>query len=78
MPINKPCEMTSMGDNQLPVLNGILDEICSKALSVKHSSVLPTVLTVAEGELVIYDDGASTKRIYVVTGKKNLGYLNLT
>lgn len=78
MPINRPGELTSMNDDQLPTLNGIIGEICSKALSVKHSAVLPTAKTVAEGELVIHDDGNGVKRIYVITGKKNLGYINLT
>lgn len=78
MPINKPGEMTSMEDNQLPILNGIINEICTKAMSVKYSSVVPTATTVAEGEIVIYDNDAGTKRLYVVTNKKNLGYVNLT
>lgn len=78
MPINKPGELTSMDDDQLPILSATLDEICNKALSVKHTSVLPTIGTVAEGEVVIYDDGMGVKRIYVVTGKKNLGYIALT
>ena len=70
--------LTGMDDRQLPVLNGIIDAICSKAMSVKSSSVLPTATTISEGELVIYDDGVSTKRLYVITGKKNIGYVNLT
>jgi len=76
--INRPAQMTSMNDEQLPVLDSILDTICTKALSVKYSGVLPTSSTVAEGEIVIYDDDAGTKRLYVITGKKNLGYVNLT
>jgi len=75
--IDTPGSLTSMKDEQLPVLSGILDAICTKALSVKYSSVLPTASTVAEGEIVIYDDGAGTKRMYVITKKKNLGYVEL-
>ena len=55
-----------------------LEAVVAKAISVKHTKVLPTAETVAEGELVIYDDDAGTKRLYVVTGKKNLGFVNLT
>lgn len=76
--INKRGDVTSLNENQLPVLNNIIDEICRSALSGKHSSVLPTAETVAEGEMVIYDDGSGTKRLYVKTAKGNLGYVNLT
>ena len=63
--MDRPVEMT-------------LEAVCAKAISVKHTKVLPTAATVAEGELVIYDDDAGTKRLYVVTGKKNLGFVKLT
>ena len=63
--MDRPTEMT-------------LEAVVAKAISVKHTSVLPTSSTVAEGELVIYDDDAGTKRLYVITGKKNLGYVTLT
>ena len=76
--INKNAEVTSMDQSQLPTLNSILDTICAKAMSVKITNVLPTATTVSEGELVVYDNGAGVKRIYVITGKKNLGYINLT
>ena len=76
--INRPAEMTALNDKQLPVFNEIINTICQKALAVKYSNVLPTAETVAEGQMVIYDDGAGTKRLYMITGKKNLGYLNLT
>lgn len=76
--IDKPLDMTSMNDSQLNVLNEIIGSICTKAAGVTHTSVVPTVETVSEGQLVIYDNGSGTKRIYVVTGKKNLGYITLT
>ena len=76
--IDKTADVTSMDQSQVPVLNNILDGIRSQALSVKHTSKLPSVASVSEGQLVIYDDGAGTKRLYVVTAKKNLGYVTLT
>ena len=76
--IDKNADMTSMENSQVNTLNSILDNIRVQALSVKLSSVLPTVKTVAEGQVVIYDDGAGTKRLYVVTAKGNLGYITLT
>lgn len=76
--IDKTSDMTSMENTQLPILNSILDGIRSQALSVKNTSELPTVNSVSEGQLVIYDNGSGTKRMYVVTAKGNLGYVNLT
>ena len=76
--IDKTSEMTSLDNSQLPALNSILDGIRIQALSVKHTSKQPTVETVSEGQIVIYDDGAGTKKLYVVTGKGNLGYVSLT
>ena len=82
--IDKTSDMTSLDNSQLPVLNSILDGIRIKALSVKHTSKLPTASSVAEGQVVIYDSAAvrgvddGTKRLYVVTGQGNLGYVNLT
>lgn len=78
MGIDKTASITSMENSQLPTLNSILDNIQTQALSSKNTSVLPTIKTVPEGQIVIYDDGAGTKRLYVVTAKKNLGYINLT
>lgn len=76
--IDKTADMTSMEDSQLPILNSILDGIRIQAMTVKNTSKLPTIDSVSEGQVVIYDDGAGTKRIYVVTAKKNLGYITLT
>ena len=76
--IDKNAEMTSLDNSQLNTLNSIIDGIRTQALSVKHTSILPTVKSVSEGQVVIYDDGAGTKRLYVVTNKGNLGYVNLT
>ena len=76
--INKTADMISMGDDQLPTLNSILDGIRIQAMTVKHTSTVPTTGTVSEGQVVIYDNGSGTKRIYVVTGKGNLGYVALS
>ena len=78
MPIHRPAEITSLGNESVPVINSIISHICDKATSIKYTSILPTITTVAEGEIVVYDNNAGTKRIYFVTGKKNIGYINLT
>ncbi len=76
--INKPGDITSFDKSQLPMLNTMLDSLFNSAAGVKHTSETPTIENVGENEVVIYDDGAGTKRLYVVTGKGNLGYINLT
>lgn len=73
--IEKPIDITS---TDVAALNEVISAICANAAGVQHTSTLPTVETVSEGRLVIYDNGSGTKRIYVVTGKKNLGYITLT
>ena len=76
--IDKNADMTSMESSQVNNLNSILDSIRTQAMSVTHTAVLPTAKTVPEGQLVVYDDDAGTKRLYVVTQKGNLGYIDLT
>ena len=76
--IDKRADITSLEGSQINILNNELDSIRTQALSVKHTSKLPTVESVSEGQVVIYDDGVGTKRLYVVTAKKNLGYVSLT
>lgn len=76
--LEKKSSMTSMENSQVNTLNNILESMQAEAMSVKHTSILPTAQTVSEGQIVIYDDGAGTKRLYVVTQKKNLGYITLT
>ena len=76
--LEKTGSMTSMDNSQTNTLNSIIENIQSQALSIKHTNTLPTVKTVSEGQLVVYDDDAGTKRLYVVTQKKNLGYVTLT
>ena len=43
-----------------------------------YTDTVPTAATTPQGKMVIYDDGAGTKRIYYKTGKDNLGYITLT
>ena len=82
MTLDKKSDLTSM-DN-LPAMNSILSDIRSQAMSVKHTSTVPTVSSIAEGQIIIYDSAAvrgvddGTKRLYVVTAKGNLGYVALT
>jgi len=76
--INKPGTVTGFGPEQVPVINDMFEALFSGSMAVKATSIMPTTKTVSEKELVIYDDGAGTKRIYLITGKGNLGYVNLT
>lgn len=62
----------------VPALNKALADIESQALGVIYTSTEPTISTTPLGKIVIYDNGAGTKRIYVRTGQNNLGYVALT
>lgn len=64
--------------DDLPMIQKILGYLHQEAISIIYTSTLPTASTVPSGKLVIYDDGAGTKRIYVRTGKGNIGFVNLT
>ena len=78
MSIPKTDQVVAMDKGNLPTLQKILDDIRTQAVSSKLTAILPTDKTVQIGELVIYDDGAGTKRIYTKTGKGNLGWIALT
>lgn len=74
--IDKPIDLTSMDQASLPQLNEIIAKICGSAATIKYTDVIPTVETVAEGELVIYDNNAGTMGAYVITQKKHLFGIN--
>jgi hypothetical protein len=76
--INKPGEISRLDETQVPLVNQMFDALFLGAMSIKYASDLPTKKTVAEKELVVYDDGNGVKRIYMITGKGNLGYISLT
>lgn len=61
-----------------PELGAVFANLANNGAGVMHTSVMPTVKTCPEGTMVIYDDGAGTKRLYLKTAKKNLGYITLT
>ena len=60
------------------VLNGILGSISKQGMGVSMTNIIPTATSVQPGQAVIYDNGAGTKRVYVVTHLGNLGYITLT
>lgn len=62
----------------LPMMRKIIGNIQERAIEFLYTATLPTASTVPNGKLVIYDNGAGTKRIYLKTGKGNLGFVNLT
>jgi len=76
--MRKPTEITKVDQSQLANLNDLIDDLYSDKMTVRSTSVLPTTSTVSDNELIVYDDGLGTKRLYVITGKGNLGYVNLT
>jgi hypothetical protein len=78
MAINKPGDVTNFTEDQIPVMGAMFDQLFDNAAGVKYTDELPTTKTVSEREVVVYDDGAGTKRLYFITAKKNLGYVTLT
>jgi len=84
MTLEKKSSMTSMENTQVATLNNILESIQVEAMSVKSTDVEPTIKTVQEGQMVVYDTALvkgvddGIKRVYFVTNKKNLGYITLT
>jgi hypothetical protein len=71
-------DVTNMEEGQTAQLDSIMTDIYLKNATIRYVSSTPTTSTVRQNELVIYDDGAGTKRIYTITAKGNLGYVTLT
>ena len=55
-----------------------LEYLHKQAVGFKYTTTVPTTAHVPTGAIVIHDDGNGTKRLYVRTGKDNIGYLPLT
>jgi hypothetical protein len=76
--IERPSQITSFDKSQVTNLKANLDALFNNASGIKYTDTIPTADTVGQNEVVIYDDGAGDKRLYMITGKKNLGYITLT
>lgn len=62
----------------LAAIQKTLQHLHSQATAWSYSDEEPTIKTVPFGAVVVYDNGAGTKRLYVRTGKDNVGYVSLT
>lgn len=71
-------QVVAFDEDNIPVLAKVLKDIENQAVGVLYQESTPTAATVPLGKLVIHDDGGGTKRMYVLTGKGNLGYVALT
>jgi len=78
MTISKPGDITKFDETQVAILRNMLETLFNNAASIKNTDVVPTTSTLSPGEIAIYDNGSGTKRLYVTTGKGNLGYVALT
>lgn len=65
-------------ENDWTTLLSSIRNINKEAMGIIATSTEPTEKTVPPGKMVVYDDGAGTKRIYFRTGKDNVGYIALT
>ena len=75
--INIPTQLPPSHPNAA-IMGNILNTIARDGMGVTTTNVVPTAATVQQGQAVIYDNGAGTKRIYVITHLGNLGYISLT
>ena len=73
-----PDKITGFDESQVPVIQKIFDQISNSGLSFRYSKNVPTSDTVQANEIVVYDDGAGDKRLYIKTGKDNVGFITLT
>jgi len=78
MPLDKLDTVTDFEPTSVPILQKVLDGIRTNAVNIRYMNTVPTTANIRQGEIVVYDNGAGTKRIYVITGEKNLGFINLT
>jgi hypothetical protein len=69
-------ELEKIANTELPTLRKLFESISQQAVEFLYTDTVPT--TVPVGKFIIYDDGAGTKRLYVKTGKGNIGFVNLT
>lgn len=76
--LNKPGDITKFEDSQVAMLETMFNSIFNHAAGIQYTDQLPTLSSTSEREVIVYDDGAGIKRLYFVTGKGNLGYVNLT
>jgi len=88
--MTKPMDVTNLEEGQTAQLDSMLSDIYLKNMKIRYvtddrrsgaaidPNLIPTVDTVQQNELVLYDDGVSVKRLYLITGRGNLGYVNLT
>jgi hypothetical protein len=75
--IDKIYQPTSGNDKiDMGALRKVIDNIHDQAAGFVYSSTIPT--DVPHGKILIYDNGAGTKRMYVKTGEGNLGWVGLT
>jgi hypothetical protein len=76
--IPKTEDITKFDESSVPVLKKILDGMALATERTIYQTTVPVKEDMELGTKVIVDDGVSIKRIYWLTGKDRLGYVNLT
>ena len=74
--IDEIYKLSELSPENLNVIHKVFSSIYEQAVGIEYVSSVPT--EVPYGKLVVYDNGAGTKRLYVKTGKGNIGYITLT
>lgn len=70
-------KITDFNASTIPILNKILEDINLDKPKLVYAKDAPTTNNVNKGELHVYDDGDTIRRMYFKTHKGNLAYLNL-
>ena len=67
--IDRTVDMTSLDNSQLPMLNSIISDICTKATSIQYGTTVPAKLDY--GVIYIQDDGTD-QYAYIKSGDGNI------
>ena len=81
MAIDEVYQINTNSPDETPTLKKALSSIAEQAVGSQYIDTLPTdpsTIKVPAGKMVIYDNGSGTLRLYVKTGKGNVGYVTLT
>jgi len=71
-------KVPSLDKENISTLQRSLANLHERSAGITYTETVPTVDTVPSGGIVVYDDGLGDMRLYVRTGKGNIGYIALS
>jgi hypothetical protein len=75
--IPKTGDVVAFDVNNIPTLKKILDDFATNTERTIYMDTVPTITDLEIGTKCIYDNGTGVYRMYYVTAKNNLAYLEL-